>query len=424
MSDYFSIFFVVCVILAIPRWPGVALAVQLFGGPFFSTFLKILGQEGGSGKFALLLLPYATIFIAWRYLRSLKVTLAEVIFGMLVLWLAYTYTDTPSPTYGREKLNGIAFGLAPLLIFARISVSNPVLLKQTIQACGWAAAASVALFMMILLLENHSDSREDGRYDGGFGPLLVAYNSATAIAILLVAQGFVAEPNSKTRRLAELGSWVFIFVGMYLILAAGSRGAFVAVVALFAYWYRSSIFKIRTTVSIVGGVLIIAFCLNYAGGSEGFERITNKLDTSVMSNDGRWQAMEAGLKQFSAYPLSGQGIGSFSKFIGAGDRRAYPHNGFIELAGEGGILALAPMCVLIGMAFYGALKLHRKKLENHKGLLVALLIVGLANFCLSYDLPYQKTIVAAIGIAFGLNQSKAHYATKKYFIQTNGVRSS
>lgn len=423
MSEYFSIIFVIGVILTIPKWPGIAVGAQLFGGPFFSTFLRVFGQEGGAGKFALVLLFLATLVIAWRHYRSLKFSRADAIFSALVIWLAFTYTNTPCPYYGWDKLTVIGLGLAPLLFFARISVCNEILFKQTVKACGWAAAASIVMFMIILVFENHTNvERDDGRYDGGFGPLLVAYNSATAIAFLLIAPRVLTESNSKMRNLVSFSYWILIFSGIFLIIAAGSRGALLAVVVLFIYWYKDAIFETKTTAAIIGGVLIVAAYLSYAGGTDGFERITSNMNSVKIQKDGRFEAFQAGFQQFLAYPIAGQGIGSFSEFVGAGGRRKYPHNGFIELAGEGGVIALIFIIVLIGSAFSNVKSLRKKQLTSREKMAMAILIVGLANFCLSYDFPMQKTIIAGIGFSFGLNQERSRKAlpkTKSYRLVTS-----
>jgi O-antigen ligase len=97
-------------------------------------------------------------------------------------------------------------------------------------------------------------------------------------------------------------------------------------------------------------------------------------------------------------PFFGQGIGSWPVVTGYGDARAYPHNVFLELLFELGLIGLG---LFLAMVFTGLLALPpwRKLRQSPYALLaLAMFLSALINASVSGDLNDNRLLFATLGL--------------------------
>jgi O-antigen ligase len=97
-------------------------------------------------------------------------------------------------------------------------------------------------------------------------------------------------------------------------------------------------------------------------------------------------------------PLFGQGIGSWPVVVGYGDVRAYPHDIFLELLFELGVIGL---CIFLAMLLVGLLSLPpwaRLRRSPYLLLAVSLFVYALINASVSGDLNDNRLLFAALGL--------------------------
>jgi len=97
-------------------------------------------------------------------------------------------------------------------------------------------------------------------------------------------------------------------------------------------------------------------------------------------------------------PFFGQGIGSWPVVTGYGDNRAYPHNVFLELLFELGLIGLG---LFLAMIFAGLLALppwHKLRRSPYALLALALFLNALVNASVSGDLNDNRLLFATLGL--------------------------
>jgi len=184
----------------------------------------------------------------------------------------------------------------------------------------------------------------------GAGPITFAriIGAATLAALALAAKS-----RTISLRLAYMGTAAF---GLIAQVACGSRGPLVAMVMAvllfeFLLWRRRPGRLIR---SVVGSLLLAAFILGLLF-----------LSVLFLNPHGRWtsiESLEASFRLvlfrrawhlFLSKPLLGHGLGSYPDLAGLINvegnllRYPYPHNIFLEILSEGGLLAFSTVLLFI-----------------------------------------------------------------------------
>lgn len=142
-----------------------------------------------------------------------------------------------------------------------------------------------------------------------------------------------------------------------LLLSVGSRGALIALLLLLFIQYVSSGKNkkkrmVRLCLSIIVCVVgvssfatIIDFLSDYLQQKEvnmlAIMRLQSVFDTGGDLTSGRTSIYSEALSQFANSPIWGHGLGGFCDFSGA-----YPHNMFIQMLVEGGLLFFIPYLYL------------------------------------------------------------------------------
>jgi O-antigen ligase len=156
---------------------------------------------------------------------------------------------------------------------------------------------------------------------------------------------------------------LFAFMFMLLLAAKGPiLFLFLSIIAM--YWKQIKFFKLKTF--FIGLSSVILFVgISFATGSSIFGNLIGRLMffsegiEADQSSLGRLVLFGKALELIAESPILGVGIGGFSKAIGGEDGRLSPHNIFLELWVEVGIL---PLIILFALIIFLTVK-YRKLLK-------------------------------------------------------------
>jgi O-antigen ligase len=206
-------------------------------------------------------------------------------------------------------------------------------------------------------LSDYSSLRSGGEFLLGYrsaSVLMLGYFSALGLISLLVLFWM---SNSFIHRMIALP---FLFLLATFIFVSGSRGPLVLVcvsssaMALVAYPGQR-----RKSLLIITGILIfivLTYLMLPKEITQRFQFAEVETSFSTRFNPSAWGLFVKGLDK----PLWGWGTGSSPYLMFGGDSKMYPHNIFVELFCELGLIGLVIFCYFLYTAFkefYFALRL-------------------------------------------------------------------
>lgn len=289
--------------------------------------------------FAILLRYNAKVFVIKNILNFVFVFIL-VIHLCILSSISYTQSDS----YYFIKTGKIFFNLIALVspLFILASRKSFEVLKK----CCFVSLVIVLILLFYELFANNLNRiRFQDDIPGESNPLpdymSISYYLGSMILMLF---------DIKSKKKIILSILAFLFM---ILLAAKGPILFLILSILVVYWKQISGLKIKS-------ILIIIICgLFFAGisilsGASIFGNLSGRL---LFFSDGidadqsslaRLMLFGKALDLISISPILGVGIGGFSKAIGGEDGRLSPHNIFLELWVEAGILPLIVFLLLIG----------------------------------------------------------------------------
>ena len=210
-----------------------------------------------------------------------------------------------------------------------------------------------------------------------------------------------------TNKSGKIYKLIYSSLGIFMIIAAGSKGPFVAfiIAGSFLIWRK---IQIRGKIILVSA-LVSCLILASSAGLLSNSRVTNGLDnpqnlTSVLS---RLEKLEVAKQLIVKYPL-GIGFGNYPRF-GVDLNESfilevdYPHNIFAEIAVEAGL----PWLIVFLISLLIAWQSREKNKDN--GFIEALFLLFLINTQFSGDLSNSKfLIITMLILIFGGREKKTN----------------
>lgn len=218
----------------------------------------------------------------------------------------------------------------------------------------------------------------------------------------------ISATRSKMRRLLFL---VLFFGHVATLLVIGGRGPLLATVAglLVPVYFGTDWDMMRAKVSvqryvkpiiaslfvsIVGVILFLP-----SGALTTILRLQVLFSNDVGASAGmRIQMYEQALEIWSVHPFGGAGIGGWPVLAGWGDQKMYPHNLFLEILSEYGIIGF----ILVStFAFYAFRKLFAGRPVNKSILKIVVLSIfanAFVNAMLTGDLSDNRVLFAMVGL--------------------------
>ncbi|WP_341229092.1 O-antigen ligase family protein [Nocardioides salarius] len=302
----------------------------------------------------------------------------------LVLWatmISGFVNSTRSTDYADGKFFQL-LTLTPLMAFGAVILLSIPEVRSRLVWCLVAWGGLVAALQFLNPAEGGNPltvSAEGSTYQNyGFAVgaaavillVLAVRKSAWAIPLLVVGAGF-----------------------MWLAMLSGSRGPVIAALVAVLAGFASS--RLPAFVTIAGAV--VAFVtFQYV---EVWQYLPERLQTlEGDSTDARVSMVQIAWSEFLANPI-GLGWGELQPYMAfVGPDLAYPHNVFVEVAAEAGIIGITG---LVGYALYSLVRQYRAASGGIESAIFALAVFTIGNAAVSGDIISNRGmhLFLAAGVA-------------------------
>ena len=346
------------------------------------------------------------------------IILSSLFFGILVLLLV-GLIYSPSKIYSIDKTLRFIFITGWAFFGAILLIRDIDSLKRFL-----STLITVAVFMAIDAALN-SYNLKAGWFITAFGSNYIALARISGTALLAVISMMLIDAKGK---IAKVGLWIVGFLLLWSLMAAGARGPIIAfglsmvIFLLWSIWIIPEIkierfgLKLGIAMAIISSLFFIFF------NKLGMNVIASRFLTLVQEQGGggsalqRWDYYQHAVDVIKAFPLFGQGTGSFGLSYFGQDIRVYPHNIFLELWAENGIIGVVFFLIMIGYTLgkkiVKLLTIKGREREISKSLLT-LGCFMLFNSMLSGDINDNRmlfTFLALNGVklSFQKDRSKKH----------------
>ena len=258
------------------------------------------------------------------------------LYGWLVIVMVLSL---PFSYYQRLSLKGlIGYGSVVLFVFLFYRLMNGV---ERIRRILFVYCIGIAIYGLSILTQG---TLLEGRIAFGtmFDPNDIAFYMISFITFNLL---FISGDNTRLVRYISLASFL---LGLLIIVKTGSRGGFIALMAVFAFllFNRNVTFKVSVVQKCVL-VLLAIISLQFVDFDMGrFRTILDiKDDYNSTSEEGRIAIWKSGVRMMATHPLAGVGFNLFPEGLGR-EKEARgldsakwqtAHNSLVQVGAETGL---------------------------------------------------------------------------------------
>jgi O-antigen ligase len=325
-----------------------------------------------------------------------------VIFAMvcLVTWLLVSVVWSPSRVYGPHKVFMMAtLALWAVIAGALIIAPDPKRLRRLFTLLllfsFWVGIEAVLAYAASGG-EVYRVNSIDGAQRGGY--LLLGRICGPGALIALAAWLY-----SRDRMVGRFCLGLFLGLGFVLAIGGG-RGPLLSTAIPLLIPIGLSIRLTPRHIMVSRTLLLVVLLpLTIAGGLALYTTLTGQRLATV----DRFERLAEGNPRSALYaetgeiwqqaPLLGNGTGSWPLLAGYGDERNYPHNLFLEIAAESGLVGVMLFLVLLGVALRPA-SLERLRRDPQALCAMMLFVNTLLNAMTSGDLPDNRAMFLMIGV--------------------------
>lgn len=314
---------------------GMIAGTALAAGIFADLLLAMIGSGGGGGVLVMVGSAAAALGIAALMARGPAAAIDRAwrpaLGGMLLAgWFAFTLLWSTEPAYGAEKLTTMVFkaGGFGLLLLGMLGPRRRMRFEPLL-------AISLALPLLAVIAGGEA-ADSPGRWTIlGMNPIWTARMAWITVLVAMIGSGSPV----WLRIAAGAGGAVVGF-------ATGSRGPFVAFLAIVFIWWliirpstdgrRWGRFRLALQALVVAGLVLATQFGNYEQqlGTAGRLRMEELGgDRNVVA---RIALQSSALEQFASRPVLGVGLGSLAHE----SWQRYPHNLPIEILAETGLVGI------------------------------------------------------------------------------------
>ncbi|MEN3036944.1 MAG: O-antigen ligase family protein [Candidatus Methanosuratincola petrocarbonis] len=386
-------------------------ALFLFAGYFKADDRLAFVQE--RIDITLLLLSISVLVFLYQMIRNsfnLLIPCGFIWSALLFLLLGAIFIagllHTQNTHYGLDKTMRFIFLTGWAFFGAVFFVTDFLSLKHF----SWAVVAiSTAMAIDALL----SYSMGQVTFVTSLGSNYIALARATGLGLLtIVAFLLPAKQNIAVR-------FVLCFLAtlnLFAALASGARGPVIALIISMVLFFLLSIhgfprLRVERFVFKLGVVALLAGILLAVAGQELFPTLAYRyqiLLTEVGDSAAtRLSFYQVAFDQWAKSPLWGGGTGQFGAAVTGEDVRLYPHNIFLELGAETGLLGVLVFTTLVCHSFIkGLICMYKRKSSfriSCRYLLVAFCFL-LVNAMVSGDINDNRMLFCFITLLVATNR--------------------
>jgi len=227
---------------------------------------------------------------------------------------------------------------------------------------------------------------------------------ATSLAVVIVFYWLISHRAFSMRILIEI---TIVGIGLIALLRSGSRGPLLATLAAFVSVLIMQIYSRGNRAFILKFLLVVgilAVFLSVFMMKTDYEEDFATLKRLKLIHENPLEARSAGAR-IQNYAVSwelianniilGSGVGSWPVLCGYGDERQYPHNIFLEVWVEMGLVGVLLFLIMICLAL---INLFRSE-NPRRALCFMLLVLALLNTQVSGDIPDNRILFAFMGLS-------------------------
>ena len=350
-----------------------------------------------------------TLVVAMLILRHLvyrnvvRVILLDLVFAAYICWCSATCLWSSSPVAAQEVSAFVASIVSTYLAFRLAGSSGPL-----DRIVSQMQAGFLVLTLVVVPLVFASGLFLNGRIFVNGGPPVAL--SQPVPYVLICAAALILHAKKQHLAAVFLGLLVSA-MAMAMVVATGTRGALITLVAGLC----TLLFMSRPSASRLFGVsLAIAFTAatvmllaetfgvgqNLASRLLAFGRYGNEAD---LSSAARLESYALAWTMFAQHPLAGAGLGSFEHSYGG----LYPHNLFLEVLSETGVIGLALIAIVGVCAAARWRHLSRTYTIGVSSVIGAMLVAGFVHQQFSFELAQAKGLLLIAVLAGARIESAA-----------------
>jgi hypothetical protein len=356
---------------------------------------------------SILVFMFLTLFLVFGFaLRKLTWDRSYTVLVLLHLAvaaaLAVSYSWTTAPNYGFRKLASFAIFNTICLILG-VSVVN-----STTDARKITQWLSIIVFLMsIWMLVSPS-------YMAGSKWLIrQTFAEANPLnAAFMLAAGAVCSFIwlERGKRFVFLVGpiWLLALVATYKTESRAMVGQILIGTVILGLMYKGTNRKIRAAMILAAIIVAVPVLMYFAGRIKGriFETIHDP--TYWLERSERPFLWAEAVKGFYQKPLFGQGIGAYAMNVWGQDKSVFPHNFFLEVLYEGGLVCFVPFMlfwVLVGHYLFHWRRLNSRFATTSalyiQDLWIAVLVAATLAAAIHWDISGQRLLWLLVGISLG-----------------------
>lgn len=330
-----------------------------------------------------------------------------VVFISLAM-LSLTYSQ--APIYGRDKLLRFVFITTPAMFLPLYLFQNEKFLRRFF--------SFLLVFALAIFLDMVSKGLQpmEFRTHSAFGSNYIGAGRVLGAALIITFFYFMATTN---KFLAKIICYGVAGILIFAFFVTGSRGPIIGFIIsvmiytifLFFKSFRLRKEELRLFRTIMFSTILISLVF-IAFNEYFYVTITRfKVLESGLSTQERIRLFSSAIKAIFSFPtfFTGLGIGGFSYYYSGMDipHGTYPHNIFLEIGSELGVLGLFAFGIIMLHALFKGLQ-NIRICENNRFFNVAVTVLiffiyMLLNALVSGDINDNRVLFSSIGMIYAVN---------------------
>lgn len=365
----------------------------------------------------LLALVAALIVSPREQLRLVLASRTKVMRGVLVLVVLALFS-LPTSLYKGQSVDYLVRNFLPAVVLGFASAAAIYTVADARRVAAIQLAGAVLYAVVIL---TRFDIGPDGRLAG-----LVHYDAndlgLLMVCVIPLALYFL---GNGTRLLPRLMAFGALALFLMTIIKTGSRGAFVALIAVTLYLLaRYSTVHWGRRVAIVAGAVVLFLVgtgAQYRTAMATLLTPTEDYNWSGQAEGGRMEVWERGVQYMLDRPLTGVGLNAFPiaegtlsplasrQMFSRGVRWSSAHSSYVQIGAELGVLAIVIFVLVLLAGLFTAGRLARDAARLGEARVAALAraqgagLVGFAVAGAFLSHAYSPILLLALGTIVGLD---------------------
>jgi hypothetical protein len=303
----------------------------------FSFVFKIIGLPIPSYLF-IIVISFIILFFIANDLLIISKNKLKLVFYLFFIWVLSSIVYTPSVIASKIKCIDILYNtIFPVVIIELFFLSSK---QKVIELKSFETQllrySYILLWFSLIAFILFKQPEVSGRYTLPGVDNAIWFSRFIGMLVLIILC------NSRLN-MSNLSKFLLtVTIGFLLLFAGGSRGPVLSVLIVFFIKQSYFISKKNLLLLVIGIISFVAIGFIFIGGY--------LFETDFYSIYARFDLFNA-LSDFDFQYMKGSGIGSFALLISGEDITYYPHNIFLEIFFENGLIGVFLFSLMLYLFF-------------------------------------------------------------------------